>query len=117
VLVLIDESLPRRLARVLSGHDARTVAQIGWSGTSNGELLRRAEAAGFDVLITADRNLEFQQNIARFALGVIVVRVPRTKPDVVLPLVPDIERALDRIEPGSVLHVGADRRRGRLRRS
>ncbi|MGH2617245.1 MAG: DUF5615 family PIN-like protein [Thermomicrobiales bacterium] len=117
MLVLIDESLPRRLGDALIGHDVRTVALMGWHGTSNGELLRRAETERFDVLISADRNLEFQQNIPRFALGVIVVMVPRTNPEDVLPLVPRIESALDNIKPGRVFHVGADPRRGRSRRS
>ncbi len=117
MLVLIDESLPKQLASALPGHNARTVVQMGWSGIGNGELLRRAAAAGFEVLLTADRNLEFQQNIAHMGLGVIVVRVAATKPDLVLPLGPDIERVLDRIGPGRVVHVGTDLRKGRSRRS
>lgn len=117
VLVLIDESLPRQLAKALTGHVARTVVQMGWSGSSNGELLRRAEAAGFGALITADRNLEYQQNIIRSGLGVIVLRVPKTDAEIVLTLVPRLERALDRIEPGLVVHVGDDTRRSRARGS
>jgi len=62
VRVLLDESLPRPLAALLSGHEVRTVATVGWSGIENGELLRLA-AERFDVLITADRNVEHQQNL------------------------------------------------------
>jgi hypothetical protein len=113
VRVLIDESLPRQLAKALAGHEARTVVQMGWSGSSNGELLRRAEAAGFDALITADRNLEYQQNIVRFGLGVVVLLVPKTDREEVLLLAPDIRQALDRITPGRVLHVGIDPRASR----
>lgn len=117
MLSLVDESLPRQLAKALGGHDARTVAQMGWTGTSNGELLSLAEAAGFEALITADRNLEFQQNVARFQLGVIVIMVPSTNRKAVLALVEDIADALGRIEPGRVLHVGTDPRRIRSRKS
>lgn len=117
MLILIDESLPRQLRIALSGHDARTVAQMGWRGTRNGDLLRRAEAASFEALITADRGLEFQQNVARLGFGVIVLMVPTTDPEDVLALVPSIEQALGCITPGRVLHVGTDPRGSRSRRS
>lgn len=58
MLVLLDESVPRQLARAMAEHEVRTVAQMGWSSTENGELLRLAATAGFGALITADRNLE-----------------------------------------------------------
>jgi hypothetical protein len=116
VFVLIDESLPGQLRNALPSHDARTVVQMGWRGTKNGELLRRAEAVGFNVLITADRNLEYQQNIARLGLGVVVLMVPKTDREEVLLLAPEILQALDRIKPGRVLHVGIDPRASRSRR-
>lgn len=58
--ILLDESLPRDLARDLTGHEVRTVRQAGWTGLGNGELLRRA-ADQFDVLVTGDRSLEHQR--------------------------------------------------------
>ncbi len=69
--VLLDEQLPRHLARDLTGHQVRTVQQEGWAGLKNGELLRRA-AEKFEVLVTADQNLQFQQNLARARLGVVL---------------------------------------------
>jgi len=63
--VLLDEQLPRHLTREISGHDVRTVQQCGWAGFKNGELLRVAADAGFEVLVTADRNLQFQQNLSQ----------------------------------------------------
>ena len=68
--VLLDEQLPRQLAHELLGHEARTVQQERWAGLGNGELLRRATGAGFEVFLTADQNLQFQQNLA----DTIVVR-------------------------------------------
>lgn len=62
--VLLDEQLPRHLARELTGHTVRTVQQEGWAGFKNGELLQRAADGGFDVFLTADQNLQFQQNLA-----------------------------------------------------
>ena len=70
--VLLDEQLPRHLAREIVGHDTSTVQQRGWAGLKNGELLRVAADAGFDVLVTADRNLQFQQNLSQSQLGIIL---------------------------------------------
>ena len=61
--VLLDEQLPRELALEITCHDVQTVQQQGWAGLRNGELLQRAADAGFEVLVTADRNLPFQQNL------------------------------------------------------
>ena len=63
--ILLDEQLPRQLAPYLIGHDARTVHQESWAGLKNGVLLTSAEAAGFDVFLTGDQNLECQQNISK----------------------------------------------------
>jgi hypothetical protein len=59
--VLLDEQLPRQLAREIGGHDISTVQQRGWAGLQNGALIRVAADAGFDVLVTADRNLQFSK--------------------------------------------------------
>ena len=64
--VLLDESLPRPLAELLTGHEARTVAQVRWRGLRNGVLLQQA-AAAFDVVLTADQNVAFQQNLRTHA--------------------------------------------------
>ena len=71
MLVLLDEQLPRHLAREIGGHNVSTVQQRGWAGLKNGELLRVAADAGFEVLVTADRNLQFQQNLSQSQLGII----------------------------------------------
>lgn len=74
--VLLDEQLPRQLARALTGHEVRTVPQQGWAGLKNGELLQRAAEAGYEVFITGDQNLEFQQNLAESRLFVLVLVAP-----------------------------------------
>lgn len=62
MLILLDENLPHRLRLLLPGHDVRTTAYQGWSGLSNGALLKAAEDAGFDAIITADQGIRYQQN-------------------------------------------------------
>jgi len=72
VRILLDEQLARQLAPYLVGHDCRTVQEQSWAGLKNGALLTHAEAAGFSVLVTGDQNLQFQQNISKRRLGVVV---------------------------------------------
>jgi len=86
VRVLLDEQLPRHLARELRGHEVSTVQQKGWAGLKNGELLRRAADAGFEVFLTADRNLEFQQNLSQTRLRVILLVAPSNTLEDLLPL-------------------------------
>jgi predicted nuclease of predicted toxin-antitoxin system len=83
--LLLDEQLPRRLARHIPVHHVRTVQQQGWAGLQNGELLLRAAAEDFDVFITADQNLRFQQNLTGSKLGVIVLVAASNKLDDLLP--------------------------------
>lgn len=77
MLVLLDEMLDRRLGRHLA-HDAQTVHERGWGSTKDRDLLALAEAE-YDVLLTADRNLPHQQNLARFDLAVVVLLGPSNR--------------------------------------
>jgi Domain of unknown function (DUF5615) len=105
VRVLLDEQLPRQLAPYLISHDVRTVQQEGWAGLKNGELLKRAKTAGFEALLTADQNLEFQQNLASSDLFVVVA-VSNELEDL-LPAVPKILAALREPIVGHVATVDA----------
>jgi hypothetical protein len=107
VLVLLDEQLPRHLARDLTGHRVRTVQQEGWAGLTNGELLQRAADGGFEVFVTADQNLEFQQNLSRARLGVVVLVAQSTALEDLRPLVPAALAAIARVRPGDVIRVAA----------
>ena len=86
--VLLDEQLPRRLVRELTGHDVRTVQQQGWAGLQNGELLRGAADEGLQVFLTGDRNLQFQQNLVRARIDFVILVAPSNKIEDLLPLVP-----------------------------
>lgn len=106
--VLLDESLPRGLGKELTGHAVRTVRQAGWAGLANGNLLRRA-AGQFDVLVTGDRNLEFQQDRADLPIPVVVLIAMSNRIESLRPLVPELLNALERIQPGQILNVGIDK--------
>ena len=103
--VLLDEQLPRQLAQEFLRHEVRTVQQQGWAGLGNGELLRRAEEAGFEVFLTADQNLEFQQNLVGSSLRVIVLVAPSNALEDLLPLVPSILRSIPDARSGQVQRV------------
>ncbi len=62
--VLLDENLPLGLSRLLRGHDVEHTTSLGWDGLKNGRLIAAAELAGFQVIVTADKNLRHQQNMA-----------------------------------------------------
>ena len=104
--VLLDESLPRPLGRLLVGHAVRTVGQAGWASFKNGDLLRLASTE-FDVLITADQNIEFQQNLETLPLAVVVLVADSNRLEALEPLVPQILLALQVLEPKKLIRVRA----------
>lgn len=97
--VLLDESLPLRLARHLEGVDAKTVIDRGWSGLTNGDLLRAAEES-FDGFLTADQSLPYQQNLEQFSICVVVLAARTNRLVDLLPLVPAALAAFRSLESG-----------------
>lgn len=73
MLILLDHNVPRPLRLVLKGHLVRTSEQRGWKDLENGALLDAAERAGFDLLVTADQNLQYQQNLSARVIALIVL--------------------------------------------
>lgn len=104
--LLLDECIDRRLARELVGHFVRTAPQMGWAGIKNGKLLALAEQE-FDVFITVDRNLSFQQNLPKFNIAVIVLHAKSNKLANLQPLAPEIIKALPDAKIGEVTDIGA----------
>jgi predicted nuclease of predicted toxin-antitoxin system len=77
MLILFDHVTPRGVARFLSGHTVITAKDRGWDTLSNGELLEAAERAGFDVVVTADKNMRYQQNLGGRKIAVVVLSTPQ----------------------------------------
>jgi predicted nuclease of predicted toxin-antitoxin system len=107
VRILLDEQLPRPLARHLTGHFVRTVQQSGWSSLRNGELLRRAAAQGFEAFVTADQNLSYQQNLVGTPMRVVVLISRTNKIEDLLPLVPVLLQVMQDARPGELRQVGS----------
>ena len=71
--ILLDECVPRRLRQQLSDHDVRTVAEVGWAGRKNGELLQLMSGQGFEVLLTVDQSIRHQQNLRARRISLVVL--------------------------------------------
>ena len=101
--LLLDESLPRDLATSFPDtFEIKTVAEMGWSGTENGELLSIAADAGFKALITVDKNIEYQQNLDTLPIAIIVLSAPRNTIHYLQPLIPQVVITLED-DPGRKL--------------
>lgn len=105
--VLLDDSLPRTLIGHLSSVVVETVYDRGWSGLKNGELLQRASES-FDVFLTADQNLPYQQNLAGHGIRVVVLAAVTNRVADLLPLLEPALEAANELEVGEVRVVRAE---------
>jgi hypothetical protein len=99
MLVLFDNGTPRSLAKYLVGHTVIEARACGWDSMTNGELLNAAEAAGFDVLVTTDRNIRYQQNLTARRISLVVLGQGRWA--LILQHASAVAAAVDKSTPGS----------------
>lgn len=104
--VLLDGCVPRRLADELSGHEVRTANEMGWGDLDDGPLLD-AMAGRFDVLVTVDKSIPKQQNLAGRPFGVAVLRARTNRLGDLRPLAPALRTAIEALRPGEVREIGA----------
>jgi predicted nuclease of predicted toxin-antitoxin system len=103
--ILIDESLPVELKNEFNEYETSTVNDMNWLGKKNGELLRLASENNFNVFITVDKNLRYQLNTKKFAIGIIVLDVLRTKLEFIKPLNKKISKVISIIKPYEIHEV------------
>lgn len=103
MLVLLDNNVPRGVCRALTGHTVLEARERGWATLKNGELLRNAGTAGFDVLVTADQNIRYQQNLEKRQIAVVVLTQLRW--GLVRRRLREIAAAVDASIPGSFIEV------------
>jgi len=108
VRILLDECVDWRLSRHIVGHDVRSARQMGWTAVKNGELLALA-SEHFEVFVTVDQNLSFQQNVRALRIAVIVLHGRTNRLGDLLTLVPNLLLAIDSARPGIVKIVGDSR--------
>lgn len=105
--IFLDECVDWRLGRDIVGHDVKTARQMGWTTTKNGELLTLASGQ-FDVFVTVDRNLSFQQNLVSFSIAVVVLQAKTNRLADLRPLVPSLLAALESALPGAAKFIGVE---------
>ncbi len=103
--ILLDECTPHVLKRLLTGFEIKTVQDQGWSGITNGALLRLAEGQ-FDVFITSDQNLKYQQNLTGRQLAII--QLPTNQVPLVIKLAPKVQATLEKIKTGAFVAIRTD---------
>ncbi|RKZ56868.1 MAG: hypothetical protein DRQ99_27835 [Candidatus Parabeggiatoa sp. nov. 3] len=105
--VLLDECLPKKLKRDFVGYEVNTVPEMGWAGIKNGALLTLAEPQ-FDVFITIDNNLRYQQNLKTIQLVIVVLNATDSKLETLRLLIPSVLSTLETIsQTGQVLEIKA----------
>ena len=104
--VLLDECVDWRLSRTIVGHDVKTAKQMGWAAIKNGELLALASER-FDVFVTVDRNLSYQQNVQALPIAIVVLHAKANRLADLLPLVPDLLAVIGSAKLGAVTTVNA----------
>jgi predicted nuclease of predicted toxin-antitoxin system len=102
--VLLDECLPRRLLRDLPEHAVSTVPRQGWQGLADGVLLPAAQGS-FDVFVTMDTNLVYQQNLTGSSLCIIVLHAPSNRYEDLSPLIDNLRETLHTAHPGQIVHL------------
>jgi hypothetical protein len=104
--VLLDECIPRKLKYELSGYYCQTVPEAGLAGKKNGELLSLAESAGFDLFLTMDKGLPYQQNLTGRNIAILIVRAKSNRLADLLPHLTACQEVMGSIQPGQVIRVG-----------
>ncbi len=101
--ILLDNNAPRGLIRALTGHTVTEARERGWAAWENGDLLQAAEEAGFDVFVTSDKNIKYQQNLRGRKIALVVLTIGRWGP--VRRVLPEIVAAVNAATPGSYVEV------------
>lgn len=105
--ILLDENLNWRLKRSLPGHDVESVQLNGWAGIANGELLSLA-ASSFEVFVTMDGNIPFQQNYSKLSLAIVALRAPSNRLADTEPLIAKLLAIVASLKPGTVTVIGSE---------
>ena len=102
--MLLDECVDHRLSREFSEHSVTTVPKMGWAGLKNGDLLSKAQNE-FDIFLTTDKNLAFQNNVVQYDIAVIVLRAKSNRLHDLRPLIPSVVETINTVKSGFVLYL------------
>jgi hypothetical protein len=103
--ILIDECIDERLRNSFAGHDCQTARYAGLAGLKNGEVLTAAETANFEVFLTVDQGIEYQQNLTARKISIIIFSTKSNRLKDLLPLVPACLARIEAMQPGQVVRI------------
>lgn len=103
--ILLDECVTKKVKPLLPDFEVKTVAEMGFSGLKNGKLLTATQEAGFDLLITIDKNMDFQQNISKFKLTIVVFGVKNSNIKYIQPLIPIFIQSVKTFQKGRTYNI------------
>jgi hypothetical protein len=104
--ILLDECVDQRLRFLFLAHECQSAGYAGLAGLKNGTLLTAAEAAGFDVVVTIDQEIPYQQNLTARRISVLVLRAATNRLADLTPLMPVVLETLESMRPGNVVRIG-----------
>ncbi len=102
--ILFDHCMPARLRRFLPAHDVQTAKEMGWELLRNGRLLEQAQQQ-FEVMLTVDQNMPYQQNLKGRTLCVLVLVVPNNRLETLRSLLPQVEETLQHLRAGEFILI------------
>jgi len=106
--VLLDNNVNQDFAKLIKGHQIKHARELGWAELENGELIDAAEAAGFDAMITADKQMQYQQALSHRRIGILVLDSRFIRWQDISPLAPKVQKELDRgVDQGSFIIISA----------
>jgi hypothetical protein len=105
--ILLDECIPRKLKFSLQDHECQTVPEAGFAGKKNGTLLGLAESAGFEVFVTMDKGLEYEQNLAGRNIAILILRAKSNRLLDLLPLIAGLLSALKLARNGEIQRINS----------
>jgi hypothetical protein len=106
VKILFDHCVPKPLGRAFPSHEVRTTAQMGWEPLQNGRLLAQASTY-FDVVLTVDKGIRFQQNLDALPIAVVILDTASNAPESLMPLAPFVESVLPTLQVGQMVQINA----------
>ena len=103
--VLLDNNVNRRFAQLILGHEVTHAREMGWMGLENGDLIAAAQQEGFNVVITCDKQIQYQQNLAGRKISIIVLNSLFIKLEYIKPLAPQVNEILSKLDPSGFIVI------------
>jgi len=103
--ILLDECVTKKLKKHFSLHQVFTVANMNWLGMKNGNLMRNAINEGFDIILTIDKNLQFQNNMIEYNISIVIFHCENSKIETLIQFIPEFENQLTSFEKGKVYKI------------